>query len=1604
MPPIQPRLPLDARESSFSDLEPLELALSHMPKWLLNTHPHIIDALNASMAQSRHYHGLIGKKFSELQSVEAFCGALLAAEARLEFGPLVDIHRDTLAAVHVHLITDETLLLSVRHYLVRDEPKTLLWAALQNFSEAEAHEDGFNPQSHILHGGHAHQISAVKPYQFAALCRRLDLGQRYQTYLQQFLGFAPSGSTQLSAAQKTTRTRLQRLKAYDMQVDAHTALLKKHLGQTAYDAVLPILLNAASTHPVPLVRLDGKTMVLGSMSILDTVIDGVLIFSPGEPLLHPGNRLILYIPNDPLSPFSEFNSLQALTEALLHRLQDPAFANFFSRFVALNARAVFMQRVAEKRDRLSLTVAPLRVRPDEYLCAVQLKNMFADARLLAVPTGTLDEAEREARWQLYKTAGLLLINVAALFVPVLGDVMLAVAIGDMLKEVYEGVDDWTQGDIDHAREHLLNVAKDAAINVGVVVGVAAVKATASRLSAATRAHFEGFQPIRLDDGAVRLWNKELGHYEQEPASVHSHMADGHGFFAHEGRQHVSVAGKHYPVEFDQVLGQWRIAHTRRPHAFKPALLHNDEGAWQHAHEHPLEWQGGEALLGRLGHAPARLDERTLEHIKQLTDTSDAVMRRVHLENREAPPLLAVSLKRFEIDRQLNAFIEQMSGTQYNASHWADWQLHQLPYMRGWPPGKGLVVVDGTGKTLAQYGHSLRPTTSHINLTAGLLEQGKLFEAVLAALTGVEGKALISAAPKELDPAQALAQSLGHFVRENRATVFDRFYARFNVSTAPEAGTIEAFFPGLPKHVAQAMYQSANTAQREVLRTSRVPLAMAETARVYLREIRLNLALEGFYLNGRANADTDRLVLHFLERLPNWPKELMLEVREGSLQGPVVRRVGSIEATQARVLVKTSQGYQRYRPRGSIQVQEPDLSVTLAAALFQSLTANEREAIGFSALSETAAFNEALAAQVAQARSEAFEVLGMQSVKPGFKPPSIMADGKIGYPLCGLDAGPHSSGMQRRVRNLFPEFSQDQVLDYLDALQTTGVEPLSVLRERKRIRTSLRQCLQLWIDSPVAQTAGTTIDYSENRYQAAGLIERTWRHDPQHFSLAGSTGVQKLSLDGLRVIDFPSLPVMASFGHVRELNLNNMRFQNTAATFLEHFTGVESLEMDNNEMGQLPAQLEQMPNLRRLSVARNNLFLNTQNQSTLSALSKLEILNLNDNFLGPELDLTHLNHLRRVYLRRTWIDRWPGGLITRPLLEAADLRENRIADIPDDVYQTSPKLTRNITLSNNPLSSASRLRLARFVMQGGSSMGISSDELLSEAAAFEFWTMGITNLELARREQLWNSLRAEPASEDLFNIISRLTTTSDAQSVRQDLSRRVWEMIEAANENEDLRLDLMSIATAPRSCTDSVLMAFSNLEVQMELAKVSSLYSQDAQGLYRLGKSLFRLEKLTEITEKHCALLVKTGAIAPDELEVLLAYRTGLAKALELPRQPYSMTFKKLAGVTQEDLDHARGQVANAEKSAELNIFISTQDFWKGYLINQSPTEYGALTEPYFEALNELLKKSPEMTSQRYLRRVGEVRNQMDAAVDAWSLQKTNAVLNAMVLDSPSTAL
>ena len=92
------------------------------------------------------------------------------------------------------------------------------------------------------------------------------------------------------------------------------------------------------------------------------------------------------------------------------------------------------------------------------------------------------------------------------------------------------------------------------------------------------------------------------------------------------------------------------------------------------------------------------------------------------------------------------------------------------------------------------------------------------------------------------------------------------------------------FPGLSLRCAREICAQATGAEITRLESSeRVPLALAERARWYLRESRLDRACAGLRLFRATNADTQRLALELIELLAPWPADLRIEIREGSIE-------------------------------------------------------------------------------------------------------------------------------------------------------------------------------------------------------------------------------------------------------------------------------------------------------------------------------------------------------------------------------------------------------------------------------------------------------------------------------------------------------------------------------------------------------------------------------------------------------------------------------------------------------------------------------------------------------------------------------------------------
>lgn len=87
---------------------------------------------------------------------------------------------------------------------------------------------------------------------------------------------------------------------------------------------------------------------------------------------------------------------------------------------------------------------------------------------------------------------------------------------------------------------------------------------------------------------------------------------------------------------------------------------------------------------------------------------------------------------------------------------------------------------------------------------------------------------------------------------------------------------------------------------------------------------------------------------------------------------------------------------------------------------------------------------------------------------------------------------------------------------------------------------------------------------------------------------------------------------------------------------------------------------------------------------------------------------------------------------------------------------------------------------------------------------------------------------------------------------------------------------------------------------MQLSRIALNPSTEESALLAFAKQLFRIDQLSRIaTEDFNARLLIPGPV-PDELEIHLAYRIGLANELELLNQPQSMLFSVVAGVTQAD--------------------------------------------------------------------------------------------------------
>jgi hypothetical protein len=112
--------------------------------------------------------------------------------------------------------------------------------------------------------------------------------------------------------------------------------------------------------------------------------------------------------------------------------------------------------------------------------------------------------------------------------------------------------------------------------------------------------------------------------------------------------------------------------------------------------------------------------------------------------------------------------------------------------------------------------------------------------------------------------------------------------------------------------------------------------------------------------------------------------------------------------------------------------------------------------------------------------------------------------------------------------------------------------------------------------------------------------------------------------------------------------------------------------------------------------------------------------------------------------------------------------------------------------------------------------------------------------------------------------------------------------------------------------------------------------------------MFRLRQLDPIALEKIKSLNYV-----DEVEVLLAYQVGLREELQLPVQTHQMIFRRISGVSDQDLAAAGERVKAAEGGEALLEFFVDWQPWREYLQREYSSQFKQL-ETVLEMRNEQL--------------------------------------------------
>jgi Leucine-rich repeat (LRR) protein len=1288
------------------------------------------DKLRALNAAHWTAQNPVDQSLARLQDAKSFAAPLLHDEIKRRFGLNLDVTQVFLRLyIPAHIPW-----LRLKSGAARTWTVSLLDAALHNFEDSETGNDAFESASGYIsqpsaqgHFSHLPNISRQMPIPvFAQLCRELNIGKRYTEYLQDNLGISNPVVAAVLQPNVCASEKAALVAALQM---AH---MQNLLGGDLHRLILGVLEGLQH------LRLNRQAWQCHALTIMNVSLTGIVLFAPDLENATVPSRVVAYIPDDPLHPVKEYPDTGALAQELTLRLRDPDYQVFFSRFVNHQDRGHFFSQLnallkpimwqpvpsgdsrpnwregLPHRLRLQMASTPINGDLWIYLYQRKLDKILNDAQVIAVSTASVDRKARWALWDSFMEIASVLLNVVTFvampFVPFLGELMLAYTAYQLLDETFESIVDWAEGLPREAFEHFMG-AVESVVQVGTFAAGGALAAGEFRALLPTKIidFIDRFIPADLPNGKSRYWKPDLRPYEQHEPLPQDAKPNALGLHTHRDKTLLMQENKRYAVSLDPQTNLYRIDHPARPDAYKPALTHNDAGAWQTELDQPLIWDRN-TLLRRCGADMQRLSVSQRERLLDISGCNENNLRQMHLEQRQLPPLLADTLERWLIDQDIERFIEQV-GSDSSADYLqadAATQL-QLLYENGyWPANKGLQLIDGRGKTLWR---SSASNVTFVRMNASRLINGDLLESCLQGLSESEIRTLLGEDPYTTAPTlesrtRTLRRKVTDLARRKRQSLFGDRYREQQRGAGLLTQTLMDKEPDLPKKLAHAILDIATDAERLRLQGGSLTARLVDLTRETALQVRTTRALEGLELQAITNnLDTDKLALHTLPRLPGWSGTVRLEIRDQHQNGRLIDSIGSQNAPERKILVLTEQGeYQPFDDAGA-SLSPPG---QLFPGLLQALPDAERCALNIH-IGEA----EKLKRLIQQHTLNREDLRTLLSQQPTGKP----AYDRTVMTLLGATNGvrrlaTNTPTLQTHAHWLLPHLLPEELGAFVERLQRHPNGPRNELSRLIAERTRLDEVLNPWVDAIALINPDTEARLDTEQYAIQQHRRRQMRVDildcwKQQIALPeNSAQVINLQLSLPIRGELPKLDV--NFARVQSLTIEGAGSTQHAHRFLNCFSGLQHLTLRNLRLDYLPETVSLSPQLRELVLSDCALTLTPESRGVLAAQAHLHTLDLYKNPLGLPPDVENMPYLRYIDVSETGILELPAGLLTRPQLRTALLNNNQIQTLPPALFELPNRVLEGFDLGGNPIATADRERIKRHFKETRQDFGVMAE--------------------------------------------------------------------------------------------------------------------------------------------------------------------------------------------------------------------------------------------------------------------------------------------------------